>query len=233
MEITIEKIRKLQSPPEKDSYYAVLFGRRISPYSTWVLVRLGIGPNIVTFISFLFIVASDFFFTSANPLYWVVGWVVLQGYHILDSSDGEIARISKSTSKFGGMFDSILHPFGNSIIFAAASIGIYNAIGDMIFIYAGFAVSICMLMFSVVRLHGALLFGKEMGSVHIKRSTIKGKMVSLLTEVGGPFLMLMVIALFDAITGLKFRALFFVVFTVGMGVMIVRKILMIWYKLKR
>jgi len=229
MKATIEQIKKSQNPPEKDAYYAVIFGRKISPYFTWVLLRMSVGPNLTTFISLLFILAGAYFFTFPGPQYWLLGWILLQGYHILDSSDGEIARINKTTSKFGGAFDSVLHPLGNSIIFAAASIGIYELTNNIFSLYIGFIAVILLLMLSVVRLHGDIMFSslgkkKPDSSEHYKnRQTLKGKVFELFTDVGGPFHMLALAAAFDFITGLDFRIYFYALFTAGVFVLLARK----------
>lgn len=236
MKVTIRQIKKAQNPPEKDAYHAVIFGRKISPYFTWGLLRLGFNPNLITIISLFFIIIGSCFFTFSFPQYWILGWVILQGYHILDSCDGEVARLKKNTSKFGGMFDSMLHPLGNAIVFAAASIGIYKITGNVFILYFGFLTVIVLLMLSIVRLHGAIRVGKEKKYVldqYTSRATFKGKLCALFTEVGGPFNMLVLVALFDFITGLNLRTYFFMVFTVGILILLIKKITQVKRDLER
>lgn len=229
MKATIEQIKKIQKPYEKDPYHLTIFSRKFSRYFTWIFLRLDISSNMVTFLSSIFIFLGSYFFTFSDPLYWLLGWLVLQGYLVLDCSDGEVARLRKTTSKFGGMFDAMLHPLGNSVVFGAAAIGLYKLVANINILYFGFITVILLMMQSIIRLHAALITGKEKTYVlskYTNRSTLKGKILALFMEVGGLFNMLVVVALIDYISIFDFsiRLYFYILFTIGIFLLLIKKL---------
>ena len=228
MGISIKEIQKISKPSKADPYHLSIFSRKISPYFDWVLLRLGFSSNMVTLLSFVFILIGGFFFTSPDLFSWVIGWMVLQIYHILDCSDGEVARIRNTASKFGGMFDAILHPLGNAIVFSAASIGIYRFMGNVSILYVGFACTIVLLMFSIIRIHAALRTGVEKNYTienHAKRTSFIGKLVALFMEIGGPFNLLFVVSVASILIGIDFSFYFYIIFTFGIFLLFLRKMI--------
>jgi phosphatidylglycerophosphate synthase len=230
MKVSLEEIRNIQKTAKEESYYASIFSRKLALYFTWVLMRFGIGANGVTLLSAGFLVFGAYFFTFADPLFWIYGWLVLQIYHILDCSDGEVARLSGNTTKFGGMFDAILHPFGNSLVSAAVSIGLYNMVGDVKILYLGFFVAIFLLMMTVIRLHARLRTGKEknyvIGDLSVKKG-ILWKLFAIFIEIGGPFNAFVVAALIEMLSGVNFRFYFFIFFCISVFLLFVKKLIAI------
>jgi len=120
----LDEIKDKQKKFDVDPLQNALIGRRFSKYFTWIMIKLGIHPIGVTALSGVFIIFAGYLFLSPNPINWILAWVSMQFYHILDCSDGEVARMTGKGSKFGALFDGILHPFGNSLLFACASLGL-------------------------------------------------------------------------------------------------------------
>ncbi|MBN2155961.1 MAG: CDP-alcohol phosphatidyltransferase family protein [Candidatus Lokiarchaeota archaeon] len=91
------------------------------------LVRIGIKPNILSFLGMGFAILAGICF--ALPQYFIDsiwGWVppslfFISGY--LDLIDGGVARESGSISKFGGFLDSTLDRFGDSAILIGLMLG--------------------------------------------------------------------------------------------------------------
>ncbi len=71
-------------------------------------------PNIITFIGLLVVILASMFILKGN---FRIGGVVLIAGSILDTLDGQIARLKGKTSKFGAFFDSTLDRYGEFFIF--------------------------------------------------------------------------------------------------------------------
>ncbi|AOV94433.1 hypothetical protein AQV86_00735 [Nanohaloarchaea archaeon SG9] len=116
---------------ENETVYAYFFLRRLSPFFTWIFLRLGASANMITFLGLVMAVAGSFMFYSTSLVYWVIGWVMYQLYYVLDCSDGEIAVLTDSTSDFGGFLDKISHPITNSFIIYVSAFGAYRMTGSV------------------------------------------------------------------------------------------------------
>lgn len=79
------------------------------------LSKIGVTPNIATFLMLIFAIFSFislvFFY---NLLYFAI-FIFITG--IMDGCDGAIARLTNKSTKFGGFFDSIMDRFSEFIIF--------------------------------------------------------------------------------------------------------------------
>ena len=82
-----------------------ILGKAVSPFPTYVFINLGIHPDVITSLSFLFIFIGVYFFVVGNALTGSMFWVL---FGLLDSIDGDMARCTKP-SRYGAIFDS----FGN------------------------------------------------------------------------------------------------------------------------
>jgi hypothetical protein len=88
--------------------------RSISPYFTWLFVRIGFSPNQLTYTMIICgVLGGAAVAVSAGGtigLIWaIVGAVLIQAYLLLDCSDGEVARFRKRTSVTGVYLDRIGH----------------------------------------------------------------------------------------------------------------------------
>lgn len=84
-----------------------------------LLIRIGITPNMVTFIGFLGNVAAAIVvgvaayssMRSEAGLDWsmlTLGGALIIGFSLFDMLDGQVARLGNMSSKFGAFFDSVL-----------------------------------------------------------------------------------------------------------------------------
>ena len=67
--------------------------------------RIFISPNIISALSFLIALAGSIFLAIR---WFLIGGILVQASSIIDGIDGELARLFKRTSKFGGLLDSLL-----------------------------------------------------------------------------------------------------------------------------
>lgn len=93
--------------------------------------KLGISPNVVTFLSFgigLCAAAMLALAVLRDPLGLVLAPVLVYVAHLLDALDGDLARYTGKTSKFGELIDPALDrarevAYAAAIAFAAAELG--------------------------------------------------------------------------------------------------------------
>ena len=85
------------------------YGRHVSPYFTWVFVRLGVTPNQVTVVMVVCGVLAGVVLAFGGLWSAVLAAVLIQIYLILDCSDGEVARYTGRTSIAGVYLDRIGH----------------------------------------------------------------------------------------------------------------------------
>lgn len=82
-----------------------------------LLVRLGISPNVVTIVGG---VASSVAALVLLPMnYLLTGAFVVTALVIFDNLDGQMARLTNSTTKFGAFLDSTMDRLSDGAIFAA------------------------------------------------------------------------------------------------------------------
>jgi CDP-diacylglycerol--glycerol-3-phosphate 3-phosphatidyltransferase/CDP-diacylglycerol--inositol 3-phosphatidyltransferase len=80
-----------------------------------LLIRLGVTPNQVTFVSTLGVVVGALFFFPRGQL--LVGVLFITAFVFGDLIDGYMARTTGTTSKWGAFFDSTMDRFGDAAIF--------------------------------------------------------------------------------------------------------------------
>jgi phosphatidylglycerophosphate synthase len=91
-----------------------LYMRRLSPYFTWLFVRIGFSPNQLTYLMIVCGVLGGAAVAVtgrglAGLMWAIAGAVLIQAYLLLDCSDGEVARFRKRTSVTGVYLDRIGH----------------------------------------------------------------------------------------------------------------------------
>ncbi|HRX29460.1 MAG TPA: CDP-alcohol phosphatidyltransferase family protein [Saprospiraceae bacterium] len=89
-----------------------------------LLIKLGITPNMVTFLGLLLnVVASVIFIYGAehgsrsDHRYVGYGGLAILLGGLMDMVDGRLARVSNKSSKYGALFDSVLDRYSEMIMF--------------------------------------------------------------------------------------------------------------------
>ncbi len=93
-----------------------LYGRKLSPYATWVFARLGWSPNAVTVAFIASGIAAGVVIAFGGLATAVIGAVLVQLYLIFDCSDGELARWSNRKSAAGIYLDAVGHYLAESAL---------------------------------------------------------------------------------------------------------------------
>ncbi len=79
-----------------------------------LLARLGVPPNVLTVLFTVLTSAGVFFILTNRPLFAALWFVVFAPF---DALDGEVARLSNKTSRFGAFLDSSLDRIVDGLIF--------------------------------------------------------------------------------------------------------------------
>lgn len=101
---------------ESDGIYCYLVQRRISCYITRFCVQAGVTANMATLIDFFHAVAGALFIYFGFP---IIGVLFIQLFGLWSCVDGEIARLTKSGSKLGDFYDTMVDR-GAELLFTSA-----------------------------------------------------------------------------------------------------------------
>lgn len=85
-----------------------------------LLIRLGVTPNLVTFIGTVGVVAGALAFFPRGEL--LIGVLVITTFVFSDLIDGYMARSTGQVSKFGSFWDSTLDRLGDGAIFGGLAL---------------------------------------------------------------------------------------------------------------
>ncbi len=111
-----------------DGPYCYLVQRRLSAHITRFCVRRGISAGSATCIdSVLALFASLFLYLG----YFIAGAVLIQIFGIWSCVDGEIARLTKSTSRLGDFYDTMVDRTAEFLIVGALMLSMNRVVPDV------------------------------------------------------------------------------------------------------
>ena len=111
--------KKIIKNPTTDEIFYNYFTRYISAYLTKIIFKTNISPNFISWIMLLFGLSAVFFLSLASTNAILISGILFVAHNILDTLDGDLARIRSQTSKMGKFIDQITHTFVNPSIFFA------------------------------------------------------------------------------------------------------------------
>jgi phosphatidylglycerophosphate synthase len=135
--MTMAEFRELAQPPavmgrrNSEHWAGALYIRRMSIYVTRALIPTGISANGVTWL----MISSGV--GAAAVLLWTSVWAVvachllLQLQILLDCSDGEVARVRKTTSPLGVYLDRIGHYVTEGLLPLAVGVHVDGGLGSL------------------------------------------------------------------------------------------------------
>jgi choline kinase/phosphoglycolate phosphatase-like HAD superfamily hydrolase/phosphatidylglycerophosphate synthase len=116
----------------------VLSQRIVTPSLLRAVPR--ITPNQVTLLAFAAAVAASGAFVLQAP---VLAAVLVVAATVLDGSDGEVARLARRSSPFGGFFDAVLDRVADGLLFTGAAIYLASS-GDLHDLFASAQVPVAV-----------------------------------------------------------------------------------------
>ncbi|HEY2600104.1 MAG TPA: DUF5941 domain-containing protein [Thermoleophilaceae bacterium] len=156
-----EKARLAAAVKSADGFFTTFF---VSPYSRYVArfaARLGLTPNQVTVLSMCVGIVAAAAFATGKRWGLVGGALVLQVAFMLDCVDGQLARYTRSFSRFGAWLDSVFDRLKEYLVYAGLAIGSTRGFGVDVWALAAGALSLQtirhMLEFSYWDVHYAAL----------------------------------------------------------------------------
>lgn len=106
--------------------FDILVTDKLAMVMTRPFIRMGIPANAVSILSFLVAVAGSFFIVPDNLWLNIIG-IALEIYAvILDTSDGQIARLTETASEMGRILDGFCDSAGTFSVYIALSIRLMN-----------------------------------------------------------------------------------------------------------
>jgi len=159
----VSQLRKRLQQTRNDQFFQSdwldrKINRTVSIYFTGLLLKTGISANGVTLLSILSAVTAGILFCFPSPIYWLVGWVFMFLFEILDCCDGEVARYRRTSSQVGHYNDEIgglwfIYPFLRMCLCT----GIYFATGNFLIFILGFIFVLGWIVFRVSPLLSEIL----------------------------------------------------------------------------
>jgi choline kinase/phosphatidylglycerophosphate synthase len=125
--------------------------RPVSKRITPVLVAAGMTPNAISVLSLLLSLGAAALLAQPNYGPMALGGVLAQLASIVDGCDGEVARITMRSSKFGGWFDAQLDRYADVALLGALT---WNLLSDGAGL-AAYIVGIAAIAGSFVTSYGA------------------------------------------------------------------------------
>jgi len=152
--------------PNEDGLVSRLFNRpisvRISAFLVTHLLFSRLTPNAISLVSFLLVLSSAFLFTLEG--YWaiVAAGVLLELGSVVDGCDGEVARLTFRTSRFGAWFDTLLDRYGDTAVVIGITYGFSRFhTGPLVWVGGSLALS-GFLLVSYTKKEHVLRYGKPL-----------------------------------------------------------------------
>lgn len=122
---------------ETDGFMSRKFARPISLFLSRRLAPMGVTPNQMTFVCMMIGLLGAPFFLSADPLFQAIGGLLFVAHSVTDGCDGELARLTYTESRFGGLFDFASDNLVHVAVFGCMAWGWYIHSGSMWPLYFG------------------------------------------------------------------------------------------------
>ncbi|MDQ0206806.1 phosphatidylglycerophosphate synthase [Alkalicoccobacillus murimartini] len=104
----IELRREVQPYSPKEDLWSWYVLRRLSIYVTLLFQKMRFTPNAVSWLSVLFVLLSGLCMIMATPFGFVLAFISYNLGYLFDCVDGELARMTKRTSKLGYFIDMLI-----------------------------------------------------------------------------------------------------------------------------
>lgn len=131
--------KKIIKKPTTDEVFYDYFTRYISAHITKIIFKTDLTPNFISWIMLLCGLCAVFFLSLTSTISILISGILFVVHNILDTVDGDLARVRSQTSKMGKFIDQITHAIINPSIFFALYFR-FNEYSEysIIFIICGF-----------------------------------------------------------------------------------------------
>ncbi len=107
---------------------------KISKY----LVKTGVTPNVISFLSFILCCIGAFFFFLGGWINLAIGAILAQVSSIVDGCDGEVARLKFQETEYGAWFDAVLDRYADAFLLFGLTYYVYFLSENVLCLVIGF-----------------------------------------------------------------------------------------------
>ncbi len=174
-----------------ESFYDFLISKYIAPRFTFLFRACGVKkPNNVTLMSLLLLIAAAFMVLFIGMLgsiwYRAAVAVLIQLSFIFDCSDGQLARITGTSSKLGAWLDRLSDRLGEFIIFSFFGYTAWRLTGHVVFLYLGVVTGYGLAVFTLaMSLAESVRFDNIDSMIRIQRTQVEIEKNRRIKETAG------------------------------------------------
>ena len=143
-----------------EGFVSAHINRRFSRPLAKLFARTPLTPNQISFLSFIVAIGSLAVFITGHNVW---AGIVVQISSVLDGVDGDLAKIKKMRSSFGGFLDAILDRYSDFAILGGLTFWALHfeaRFDNMVVVAAGLAAVVGSFMISYSRARAEVSFGK-------------------------------------------------------------------------
>lgn len=142
-----------------ETWQAKYYARPLSFYAAWFFIKLGVSANVVSVLTLIAAIIGCALIATGD--YWMIliGVIILNIGHVLDYTDGDIARATNTSSKFGQWLDRTIDEIVVAII--PISIGVACIRITWWFLIIGFVYAILHALSALSMAHTELAYGVQ------------------------------------------------------------------------
>ena len=182
--------------------------RKISINISKYIVRTNITPNQITFISLFFAFLGVYFISGGINFNLIIGGILIFFSLILDSVDGEVARLKRLVSKKGAFVDAFVDRLREGIVFFGISSAVFNQTNSYFAWVLGF-----ISLFSVYMTNFVIDYSGKLDKTKLKSTHDNLKLIKIANQFGikrSFFTLGIDVQLFLIVLGLIFNKLFWI-----------------------
>jgi phosphatidylglycerophosphate synthase len=129
-----EQVKRTQEIEEATNLYII---HPISRVLVTFFARWGVRPNTVSVLGIVFggLAALAYYHYAQWPMA-VLGFVLMIGWHIMDGSDGQLARLTGQTSELGKALDGLCDHLSFVLIYVSLGLAAAQVYGSWVWILA-------------------------------------------------------------------------------------------------
>jgi len=114
---------------DKLDLWVSIFARPLSYYITWILLKFGVSASGTSILALIIGSVGSLLLLTGSFYVGFIGVLLINLWIVIDCADGNVARVTQTTSKFGELLDAI-----SGYIFVCV---LYTCLGLAAYLYEG------------------------------------------------------------------------------------------------
>jgi len=145
---SIKKIKESlpKKKNSKSSIWVKIIIRKLSFIFTFIFINLGSSAWFASIFSIFVALTGSVLLCINQPIYRIIGMILVEFWLVMDCVDGNIARVKKESSETGEFIDALSGYYITAFVFLAIGVAAFNTsniqIDKYIFIILGALTSI-------------------------------------------------------------------------------------------